>query len=67
MAMHRADHIAIAKAIRDADMYSEDQETIARALVVVCADRTPDHASFDPELFLAYALSPSPLSVAQDA
>jgi hypothetical protein len=58
ISLHRADHIAIAKAIRDTDSTPEQQRSIATALAKVCAERTPKGATFDRELFLAYALSP---------
>lgn len=61
MSMHRADHIAIAKAIRDtSDEYlgTEQVRVVADALARVCNERTPKTASFDREMFMAYALSP---------
>lgn len=58
MSMHRADHIAIAKAIRDTNITVQAQRDVADALAKVCNERTPKTATFDRELFLAYALSP---------
>jgi hypothetical protein len=62
VSMHRADHIAIAKAIRDTSalMKTEtvDTQEFATALAKVCAERTPKTATFDREMFMAYAMSP---------
>jgi hypothetical protein len=61
--MHRADHIALAKALRDAATHTEvstnDLALFADTVADVCQQRTPKEANFDRELFMAYAMSPS--------
>lgn len=61
--MHRADHIALAKAIRDAASHTEvgttDLSVFADAIADVAQARTPENATFDREMFMAYALSPA--------
>jgi hypothetical protein len=60
--MYRSDHVALAKAVRDGaaaiDLSADDTAVLAKAIADVCDDRTPASAKFDPELFMAYALSP---------
>lgn len=60
--MYRSDHVALAKAVRDAGastgMSEDDIQIVAGKIADVCAKRTPEKAVFDRELFMAYALSP---------
>lgn len=60
--MYRSDHVALAKAVRDAGaeagMDDEQIRTVATHVAKVAEARTPASATFDPELFMAYAMSP---------
>lgn len=60
--MYRRDHVALAKAVRDAaektGVDPKVTRTFADHIAEVCAQRTPGSATFDPELFMAFALSP---------
>jgi hypothetical protein len=62
--VYRSDHVALAKAVRDgsarAGLGNDETEIIAKAIATVCEERTPASAKFDPELFMAYAMSPVP-------
>jgi hypothetical protein len=61
--LYRRDHIALAKAVRDAAATTGIEEeaitVFAMKIGDVCSDRTTGTAKFDRELFMAYALSPA--------
>ena len=60
--MYRSDHVALAKAVRDAGaeagLDDTQIQTVAQHIAKVAEARTPASATFDPELFMAYAMSP---------
>jgi len=60
--MFKPDHTAIAKAVRDAAsvlaLDSSDLLVLAETMANACEGRTSKPASFDREMFMAWATSP---------